>query len=128
MLHQYRSAVRDWVWELPAGLREPGERAEATALRECIEETGLEPASLTDLGEIISSPGILDERIRVYLAEDLSPVGRRPADHEERLAEVLAVPLTDLSRLLAAGDLCNAITIAALVKAGLVPGITSPGR
>lgn len=128
MLRQYRPAVREWVWELPAGLCEPGEGARDTAVRECIEETGQEPAILTDLGELVTSPGILDERVRVYLAEGLRNVGRRPDDHEERLAKVVEVPSADLSRMLAEGDLRNAITIAALAMAGLAPGIVEHGR
>lgn len=128
MLRQYRPAVREWVWELPAGLCEPGEEARDTAVRECMEETGQEPETVTDLGELVTSPGILDERVRVYLAEGLRPVGRRPDDHEELLAEVVEVPVTDLSRMIVDGDLCNAITIAALAMAGLAPGIVEPGQ
>ncbi|HWJ43422.1 MAG TPA: NUDIX domain-containing protein, partial [Solirubrobacterales bacterium] len=40
------------TWALPKGLIGPGERAEATALREVTEETGLEPAPVEKLGAI----------------------------------------------------------------------------
>jgi 8-oxo-dGTP pyrophosphatase MutT (NUDIX family) len=40
------------VWALPKGLVAPGERAEATALREVAEETGIETTSLGKLGDV----------------------------------------------------------------------------
>jgi len=38
LVRQYRYVVDRWLWELPAGTREPNEALEATALRECHEE------------------------------------------------------------------------------------------
>ena len=40
LVRQYRYPVNDYLYELPAGLIEPGETAEEAACREMIEETG----------------------------------------------------------------------------------------
>jgi ADP-ribose pyrophosphatase len=123
LIHQYRPAIREWTWELPAGLREPGETPFETGLRECIEEVGLEPGRLETIGRLVSSPGILDEHVDVFRATELRDVGRRPDDHEERLATVKEVPFNALAHMLAEGTLGNAITIAGLARAGFAAGV-----
>ncbi len=128
MIRQFRPAVGEWVWELPAGLREPGESAADTAARECIEEIGHEAGSLRWLGRLVTSPGILDERVDVYLGVDLAAVGRRPDDHEERLATVTEVPIEGLRALAADGLLTNSITVAALAMAGYSPRVSARDR
>lgn len=126
MIRQYRPAVRDWVWEVPAGLREPGEAADATAFRECVEEVGWAPGRLDELGRLLSSPGILAEHIDVFLATDLEAVPRRPSDTEEALAEVVEVPPAVLVAMIESGEIVNGITIAALALAGWAPGPAAP--
>ncbi len=126
MIRQYRSAVRDWIWEIPAGLREPGEAPEATAFRECVEEVGRAPGRLDELGRLVSSPGVLDESIDLFLATDLVAVPRRPADAEEALADVVEVPPATLRAMIEDGAIINAITIAALALAGCMPGPAPP--
>lgn len=123
MLRQYRAPVDEWVWELPAGLIDPGEVPEETAVRECVEEVGQRAGTLTHLGRLVTSPGILQEHIHVFLASDLAPVDRQPDDHEERLAEVRRFTASELSELAANGELINAIAIAALTMAGYAPRV-----
>ena len=41
LVRQYRYPLDGWVYELPAGLLEPGESPVETAIREAMEETGL---------------------------------------------------------------------------------------
>jgi ADP-ribose pyrophosphatase len=73
--------------ELPAGTRDPGESPEATAQRELAEETGFRAASLEKLHEFFTSPGILDERMFLYLATGLVPgdSAREPGEEIENL-------------------------------------------
>ena len=63
---------RDFL-EIPAGkLNFKGEDTLSAAKRELLEETGAVAEKYTDLGEIIPSPAILSEKIKMYLAEDIS--------------------------------------------------------
>src|SRR5205085_211661 len=50
LVRQYRFAVNQWLWELPAGSLDEGEQPEAAARRECHEEVGLVPQGLIRLG------------------------------------------------------------------------------
>jgi 8-oxo-dGDP phosphatase len=73
MIKQYRHPVGRELWELPAGLRDvDGEPALATAQRELLEETGWRAGDWHTLVDYYTSPGFTDERIRVYLARDLT--------------------------------------------------------
>jgi ADP-ribose pyrophosphatase len=119
-LRQWRPAVGEWVWELPAGLLEPREAPERAAMRECEEEIGRSPRQLSHLGVLLTSPGILAERCHVYRAESLVPVDLRPDGHEEVLAERHLVPMEHLPSRISDGSLRNAISIAALALGGIL--------
>jgi len=73
LIRNYRVAVNKTLIELPAGTLEPGEDPAATAARELIEETGYRAGRVEKLREFTMSPGILNERMHLYLARDLTP-------------------------------------------------------
>ncbi len=73
LIRNYRIAVGKTLIELPAGTLEPGEDPAATAARELIEETGYRAESIEKLREFTMSPGILNERMYLYLASGLTP-------------------------------------------------------
>ncbi len=72
-VRNYRVAVAQTLIELPAGTLEPDEDPAATALRELAEETGYRAGRLEHLITFCMSPGILDEQMHLYLAQDLRP-------------------------------------------------------
>ncbi len=72
MIENTWATVGETLLELPAGTREEGEPAEATAHRELIEETGYRAAEMTLLHEFYSAPGICDELMLLYVAKDLT--------------------------------------------------------
>lgn len=126
LLRQYRPAGGGWVWELPAGRLEPGEPPQATARRELLEEAGCEAASWESLGSILSSPGVFDEVIHLYLARGLAPRQVRHEQHE--VIEVHWVPLADAARQAATGELRDAKTVIGLMRTAskLSPMIHQP--
>ena len=72
-VRNYRVAVNQTLIELPAGTLEPNEDPAQTALRELAEETGYRAGRIEHLITFCMSPGILDERMHLYLAEMLQP-------------------------------------------------------
>lgn len=116
LLRQFRPAAEGWVWELPAGRLEPNEPPAETARRELIEEAGCEAAQWSDLGHILSSPGVFDERIYLYLARDLRTVPQQHERHE--LLEVHWVDLQEAMNRALHGEITDSKTVVGLLRAG----------
>lgn len=72
-VENYRASVGQRLIELPAGTLEPGEDPAETARRELAEETGYRAGRIELLTTFYMSPGILDEKMYLYLATDLTP-------------------------------------------------------
>ncbi len=72
LIRNYRIAVEQELIELPAGTLEPGEHPDQTAARELEEETGFRAVKLVKLHAFFMSPGILNERMHVYVAQGLT--------------------------------------------------------
>jgi ADP-ribose pyrophosphatase len=85
LIRNYRIAVDERLWELPAGKLEPGEDPAAAARRELEEETGYRCRCVRSIGEFYTSPGFADELMRAFVADGLSFVGQRlePGEHIE---------------------------------------------
>lgn len=119
LIQQYRHPVRTFEWEIPAGLLDvTGEPPQVGAARELHEEADLRAATWHVLADYVSSPGGLDEALRIYLARDLTPVpesDRHARDGEELGMPVRWVPLEEVRDAVLAGRVNNAtIAIAAL--------------
>ena len=118
LVEQYRYVFGRTLLEIPAGKREPGEEPFVTARRELREETGAIAESWTPLGSLIASPGCYDEVLYLYLAQDLH-YGATDPDEDEFLA-VERMPLDQLARLCLEGEVTDAKTVCAVLKAKLL--------
>lgn len=85
VIRQFRWAVGETLYELPAGLVDPGESPEEAARRELAEETGYRAKEWRPLFEMYTSPGFTTERINLWLARDLS-LGSPQWDPDEEIA------------------------------------------
>jgi ADP-ribose pyrophosphatase len=106
LVEQHRPPVGQNVIELPAGLA--GDLAAAAdeslleaAKRELLEETGYVASQWTELGQGYSSPGLTDESIVLYLAENLEKVGAGGGDASESIV-LHEVPLSEVASWLTA--------------------------
>ncbi len=114
LLHQYRYAVGGWIWELPAGKIEQGASPLQTAQHELGEEAGVSALNWQNLGEIISSPGVFNEKVYLFLATDLQDVSHSAEEHE--VFERHWVPYEEALHWALSGKLNDAKSIAALFR------------
>lgn len=122
LLRQFRPAAGGWVWELPAGRLEHGEPPSLTAKRELVEEAGREAADWQELGPMLSSPGVFDERIHLYLARSLTEVPQRHEPYEVLEPHWVDLPVA-LARALS-GELQDSKTVVGLLRAAARLGMT----
>jgi ADP-ribose pyrophosphatase len=121
ILRQYRIALKSTILELPAGTKEPEEDWLVCARRELREETGYRADQWTSLGKVWPAPGITNEVMAVYLARELSPAPLPPDADEE--IEVVTYPFADLAAMALNGDLQDAKSVVAILRAAAYLGI-----
>ena len=118
LVNQYRHPVRRRLDELPAGLLDvAGEPSLQTAQRELAEEAGYAADTWHVLVDTLTSSGMTDEAIRVFLARDLREVERDVQEHEELDMTSSWVPLEDAVRRVLAGELENGMAAVGLLAA-----------
>lgn len=115
LLRQYRHAVRQTLWEIPAGKLDPGEARETCALRELKEETGYSASQLLSLGTICVTPGYSDEQIHLYLARGLT-VGEQALTANESIV-CTPLPLAEAVAMAEEGEISDAKTALGLLRA-----------
>ena len=121
LIEQYRHPLGRRLWELPAGLMDlEGERGQAAAARELIEETGYAADHWTVLLDVATSPGFTDETVRIFLATGLTEVGRPEGEHEEADLRVVRVPLAVAVESVLAGRIVNVMAVAGILAADAV--------
>jgi ADP-ribose pyrophosphatase len=113
MLRQYRYAAGGPIWEVPAGVLEPGEAPAECARRELKEETGADAERFEHLTTIYTTPGFTDERIHIFLATGITAGEARPMADE--FLEVRAMPLSQALELIGKGEIADGKSIVALL-------------
>ncbi|HZR80597.1 MAG TPA: NUDIX hydrolase [Candidatus Binatia bacterium] len=116
LLRQFRHAAGGELWEIPAGTLDAGEKPEACAHRELVEETGMRAREMIDLGEIVPVPGYSTERIRLYLARGLTPA-KQALDEDELISEVRLVPASEAARWAVDGTIVDAKSVVGICRA-----------
>ena len=116
LVRQYRPPLERMELGLPAGLVEEGEKPEAAARRELLEETGYSGDQWEPLGSLASSPSLKDNWAHLFLArgvEESAP----PDPDEHELVEVIRVPVGDLPGLIRSGEIVSSSGVAAIMLA-----------
>lgn len=113
LVRQYRYALGRETLEFPAGRLDPGEEPLDSARRELKEETGYLATRWEELFQIHPAPGYSDERLWIYLAEDLQ-AGQNSPDPDE-LVLVVEMSLDEILRRLKKGEITDSKTVAALL-------------
>ena len=94
LVRQYRYAIDGYIYELPAGLAEPGESPRETAVREMREETGLlfEPIQVDAVFEkgYYTTVGMTDECCSMVYGRASGQISLSHLEESEQLEVVLA--------------------------------------
>ena len=115
LVSQYRYAIRQMIYELPAGKLEKYEDPFLAAKRELEEETGYIASKWEDLGYIQTSPGILNEKLYLYKASELSYKGQKLDDGE--FLNCFALEETEILEKIKSGEINDAKTICGIMRA-----------
>lgn len=109
---QYRSAIKDYLLEIPAGLMEPKETPEMTGTRELQEEIGLKPTALMPCGSVWATPGCCDEETFLFIATRFE---RQPLEaDDDEFIEVVRLPIQTVRALYDKQYFTDAKTVCAL--------------
>ena len=109
LVRQYRLPAGKYLWELPAGRLEAGEKPLDASKRELIEETGYRAKKWSKLASFWVSPGFVQERMTIFLAEDLTEGEATPMD-DERI-EVRWFKRKEVAKMIDASKIEDAKTI-----------------
>ena len=113
LVRQYRYATRQFLWELVAGRMDPGENPRQAAVRELIEETGYRAKRFRVFLDVFPTPGFLEERMYILLAEGLTAGKAQPEEDEKITVKAFTPPRLD--NMIRKGELRDAKSIAGLL-------------
>ena len=116
LVRQFRPPLERMELGLPAGLVEPGEKPEAAARRELLEETGYAGGEWESLGSLASSPSLKDNWAYLFLARGVEETSA-PDPDEHELVEVVRVSVEDILGLIRGGQIVSSGGVAAIMLA-----------
>lgn len=120
MVTQYRIAAKSDMLEIPAGKMEYGEDPLECGSRELIEETGYKAKNFIHLGEYYATPGYCEEKLNIYLAQNLEFVGQNLDEGE--FLNVKKYSLNELYQMVMDNKIYDAKTAIAILKAKAILG------
>jgi len=109
LVKQYRKAVEEFLFEIPAGVLNIAEVPVEGALRELQEETGYEAKKIKQIYEFYSSPGFTNEKIYLFKAEDLLFTSTK--FDEDECIETIALNKEEAKKMLETGRITDSKTL-----------------
>ncbi len=115
LIKQYRYAVDDWIWEVPAGGKHDHQGSdEELARRELSEEVGATCQSLQDIGWFYGSVSISTSQCQVFMARGVQLNGS-PHREPGEIIEVYPVPIAEALAMARSGQIKDSKSALALL-------------
>ncbi len=114
LVRQYRAAIRQVTLEIPAGILDPGELPQETAVRESEEEIGFRPEKLDFILSYYHSVGFSTGKIDLFLATNLVPSEGAHTDPGEFIERVV-LPFSELYQKALSGEIVDSKTLLAVL-------------
>jgi len=109
LVRQYRKAIEDFIYEIPAGLLNIAEEPIECALRELKEETGYEAKTINQLYEFYTSPGFTNEKCYLFKAENLTFTSTK--FDEDEFIETISVSKEEVKKMIETGRINDSKTL-----------------
>jgi len=113
MVRQYRHSAEQYLWELVAGRRDPGESPLSGAKRELLEETGYAARRYKQMLDVYPTPGFVRERMWIFVAEGLLEGKAQPEEDEHITAR--RFPLAKALKMIGTGKIHDAKSVAGIL-------------
>lgn len=113
LVRQYRKAIEDFIYEVPAGIMNIAEEPIECALRELKEETGYEADKIYPIFEFYTSPGFTNEKVYLFKAENLTFTSTK--FDEDEFIETIAVTKEEAKKMLETGRINDSKTLVAML-------------
>jgi len=113
MIRQYRHAAGQYLWELVAGSKDPGESFEQGAHRELHEETGYTARRMRKLLDLFPTPGFVSENMVIFLAEGLK-LGKAHPEADEKIG-LRIFSLSEIENWMREGKIRDAKSVAGIL-------------
>lgn len=126
LVRQFRHGLRRVTLELPGGLVDEGMTPEEAARAELRQETGYGDGEWAELGRLAPLPAVFTNHVHVFLARGVRLLGVPELDPGEDIATEL-VPVAEVRRMVAQGEIVHAPVVGALFLWELAEGIGTSG-
>lgn len=113
LVRQYRKAVEDFLYEVPAGIVNIAEEPVECALRELKEETGYEAKKINQIFEFYTSPGFSNEKVFLFKAEDMTYTSTK--FDEDECIETISVSKDEAKKMMETGRITDSKTLIAII-------------
>jgi 8-oxo-dGTP pyrophosphatase MutT (NUDIX family) len=116
LIRIYRPAIRSYSWEIPHGFVDEGESDYSSAIRELLEETGLNftGQSISCLGYITPDSGVLAARVHMFLAD--APHTKSVIKNELGLRGFCFFSFQEFETMILSSEIQDTFTLAAWCK------------